>query len=243
MLFIRLVVLFLFLFFLQKDGWTASCGNPGNDGVGTPSGIINTYYPGTASVSAGATSIPVGSSSGSTTAIAAGDLLLIIQMQDADINYSNDNNYGSGSGTGSGYTNLNQTGYYEFAIAASAVSGGYVSITSGLTYSYRYRAASATNGQSRYQVIRVPQYTSATVSGTVSALPWDGNVGGVVVMDVSGTLTINGTVTANGAGFRGGLGRQLAGASGLANTDYRTLYTNGWPTVPRVKALPVRLIT
>jgi hypothetical protein len=108
----------------------AVCANPGKDGVGSPSGVVNTYYPGTASVSAGATSIPVGSSLG-TTPIAAGDLLLIIQMQDADISYSNDSNYGSSSATGSGYTNLNRTGYYEYAIASGAVSGGYVNITGG----------------------------------------------------------------------------------------------------------------
>jgi uncharacterized repeat protein (TIGR01451 family)/fimbrial isopeptide formation D2 family protein len=206
-----------------------SCSTPGKDGAGTPSGVINTYYPGTASVSAGATSIPVGSSSGSSTQIAAGDMLLIIQMQDADISYSNSSSYGDGSGSGSGYTALNQTGVYEYAKAAGAVSGGSVSITTGLANSYRYRAASATNGQSTFQVIRVPQYSTATVSGTVSALNWNGSVGGIVAMDADSTLTITGTITANGAGFRGGFGRTLTGGGG-ANTDYLTSYlvaTNG----------------
>jgi len=224
LVFLTLTYIFCQLIFTGKS--FADCGTPGNDGTGPPSGVINTYYPGTASVSAGATSIPVGSPLGSGPAIAAGDLLLIIQMQDADINYSNNSSYGSGSGTGRGSTNLNQTGYYEFARASGAVAGGFVGITSGLTYSYRNRAASGTNGQSRYQVIRVPQYSSATVSGTVSALNWNGSVGGVVAMDVAGTLTINGTVTANGAGFRGGYGRSINGGTG-ANTDYRTSYTNG----------------
>ena len=127
-------------------------------------------------------------------------------------------------GTGSGYTALNQTGYYEFVAATGAVSGGSVGIASGLVNSYRYRTASGTNGQSAYQVIRVPQYMSATVSGTASALNWNGSVGGVVAMDVFGTLTISGTITANGAGFRGGFGRGLTGGAG-ANTDYRTSYT------------------
>lgn len=199
------------------------CGNPGNDGAGTPSGIINTYYRGTANVSATATSIPVAYVSGSP-AIGAGDLILIIQMQDADINYSDSISYGDGS-TGSGYTNANQTGYYEFAIATGPVSGGYVSISQGLTYSYRTRAASGTNGQSTYQVIRVPQYTTATITGTVSAYNWDGQAGGVVAMDVAGTLTSSGTITANGAGFRGGYGRTLAGQTGYTNTQYRTLYS------------------
>ncbi len=218
------VIFVLSLLLFSGSAFAAGCANPGKDGAGTPSGVINTYYPGTASVSAGATSIPVGAPSGSATAIAAGDLLLIIQMQDADINNTNTNNYGSGLATGSGYTALNQTGLYEFVAATGAVSGGSVGIASGLVNSYRYRAASGTNGQSAYQVIRVPQYTSATVSGTASALNWNGSVGGVVAMDVFGTLTISGTITANGAGFRGGLGRCLTGGAG-ANTDYRTSYT------------------
>ena len=223
------IVFVFFLLVFSGFAFAAGCGTPGKDGAGTPSGVVNTYYPGRASVSAGATSIPVGTSSGSGTAIAAGDLLLIIQMQDADIAYSNDSNYGGGSGTGSGYTNLNQTGYYEYAVAAGAVAGGFVSITAGLAYSYRYRAASGTNGQSTFQVIRVPQYSSATVAGTLSALNWNGSVGGIVAIDVAATLTINGTVTANGAGFRGGFGRTLTGGAG-ANTDFLTSYlvaTNG----------------
>lgn len=229
--FVRTVCLCLpivFVFFLLVFSGLAFaapvCSTPGNDGAGTPSGVINTYYPGTASVSTGATSIPVGSPSGNISKpIAAGDMLLIIQMQDADINYTNTNNYGAAAGTGSGYTALNQAGLYEYARAAGAVSGGYVSITNGLANSYRYRAASGTNGQSTYQVIRVPQYSSATVSATVSALNWNGSVGGIVAMDVDSTLTVTGTITADGAGFRGGFGRGLAGGAG-ANTDYFTSY-------------------
>ena len=225
-IFIYLTVIFLFQFVLFSGFASAAiCGTPGRDGAGA-SGVVNTYYPGNASVSAGATSIPVGSSSGSATPIAAGDLLLIIQMQDADINYTNTSSYGSGLGSGTGYTALNSSGLYEFAVASGPVSAGSVSVYEGLINSYRYRAASSTNGQSAYQVIRVPQYSSATASG-VSALAWNGSVGGVAVIDVAGTLTISGSgaINVNGAGFRGGYGRGLAGGTG-AYTDYRTLYTN-----------------
>jgi uncharacterized repeat protein (TIGR01451 family)/fimbrial isopeptide formation D2 family protein len=199
------------------------CAVPGKDGPASPSGFINTYYPGTASVSAGAASIPVGFPSGDfSNLITTGDLLLVIQMQDADINTSNNSSYG-GSGSGSGYTSLNQAGAYEYVMAAGPVSGGYVPISGNLTNSYRSRAASASNGQSTFQVIRVPQYSTATVSGTVSALPWNGAVGGIVAMDVAGTLTINGTITANGAGFRGGWG-ESSNTTG-PDTDYRTRAT------------------
>ena len=62
------------------------CGVPGKDGPASISGIVNTYYPGTANVSASSTTIPVGSPSGAAAPIQAGDLLLVIQMQGADIN-------------------------------------------------------------------------------------------------------------------------------------------------------------
>jgi uncharacterized repeat protein (TIGR01451 family)/fimbrial isopeptide formation D2 family protein len=224
--FIYLAVISLFQFVLfSGHAFAALCGTPGKDGTGA-SGVVNTYYPGTASVSAGATSVPVGSSSGSSTAIAAGDLLLIIQMQDADINYTNTSSYGDGTaGGGYGYTAVNYTGLYEFAVAKS-FSAGTVTIWEPLINSYRVRTASTTYGQSTFQVIRVPQYSSATASG-VSAYNWDGSVGGIAVIDVAGTLTISGSgaINVNGAGFRGGFGRVLGGGAG-ANTDYVTLYTN-----------------
>jgi hypothetical protein len=70
------------------------CGIPGKDGPATTlAGVVNTYYPGNANAAAGATSIPVGTvRAGGGPAIAAGDLLLIVQMQGADIDATNTNN-------------------------------------------------------------------------------------------------------------------------------------------------------
>src|SRR4029079_5579427 len=68
---------------------------------GALSNVINSYSPGTANANAGATSISVGAidPSGATTAIAAGDLLLVIQMQAAAINTANTTTYRSAHGT------------------------------------------------------------------------------------------------------------------------------------------------
>ncbi|MEO8775431.1 MAG: hypothetical protein ABI468_03840, partial [Candidatus Nanopelagicales bacterium] len=61
------------------------CATPGGSGPGgTLAGVVNTYYPGIGSIAAGSTSIAVGAAAGAPTPIAAGDLLLVIQMQDAD---------------------------------------------------------------------------------------------------------------------------------------------------------------
>lgn len=192
---------------------------------GTLTGTINTYYPGTASVAPGAKSIPIGTAAGAGNAIVVGNLLLVIQMQDATINVANNGTYGNGS-TGQGFTALNSAGDYEFVTATSASSGGgSVSIAGsgsggGLVFAYHASTVSATAGQSTYQVIVVPQYTSATLSSGLIASPWNGTTGGVLALDISGTLTLNSaTVAVDGDGFRGGAGLQLGGGGG-ANTDY-----------------------
>jgi uncharacterized repeat protein (TIGR01451 family) len=75
-----------------------TCPTPGKDGAGgTLAGTINTYYPGSGAAAAGSTALTLGASRGATTPIAAGDLLLIIQMQDAAINTTNTDAYGDGT--------------------------------------------------------------------------------------------------------------------------------------------------
>ncbi|MGA8867288.1 MAG: hypothetical protein WB510_09985, partial [Candidatus Sulfotelmatobacter sp.] len=98
---------------------------------------------------------------------------------------------------------------------AGAGAGG------GLVFAYNSAATSATKGQSTYQVVLVPQYTTASLGAALTASPWNGSTGGVLVLDTSSTLTLNGTtVSVNGLGFRGGAGLQLNGGVTGANTDY-----------------------
>ena len=215
----------------------SACANPGRDGSpGTLSGVINTYWQGTANAAAGSTTITLGASAGSATTITAGDLVLIIQMQDGSINYLNSSSYGDGTGIGSGLTSIGNAGLYEYAVAASGLpaAGGTLTITGGgagggLINSYFNADATATTGQQRFQVIRVPQYANATLGNSLSCLPWQGSftpavawVGGVLAMDVSGTLTLgSATVSVDGLGFRAGMGRQLAGNTGnTTGTDF-----------------------
>jgi len=209
---------------------TTICSDNSPPAGGTlAAGVLNTYFPGTASVVAGATSIPIGAANGTGT-IAAGSLLLVIQMQDASINTSDTVAYGNGY-TGTGFTTINNAGNYEFVTALGAVSGGFVSIAGagangGLVFGYTAAAASTTKGASTYQIVLVPQYSSATLNaGTTTAAAWNGSTGGVFALDVSVALALNnGTVSVSGLGFRGGAGMQLTGGTGL-NTDY-------WQTSP-----------
>jgi fimbrial isopeptide formation D2 family protein/uncharacterized repeat protein (TIGR01451 family) len=209
------------------------CGSPGKDGPGgTLGGVVNTYFPGSGTANAGTTSITVGASNafGAMTPVAAGDLLLVIQTQDASINATNSNSYGDGNGgaPASGVTALNSAGRFEFVVATNSIGlgGGTITIRgAGLTYSYVRAAATSSKGQSTFQVIRVPQYSSATLSSTLTAAPWDGTSGGVLVLDVAGNLTASGTVSVDGQGFRGGGAQQWSGGTG-GQTDWRTAATN-----------------
>ena len=202
-------------------------------------GIVNTYFkPELQSVAAGSTAgikIATGAARGKVKQIDGdpvgvnnpaidikpGDLLLIVQMQDATVTSANNDTYGSGSATyqGSGQDSMGKTGLYEYAVAASGVSsatgGGTLKLTKPLINSYvssnktTSSAGVTTAGQKRFQVIRVPQYASVTVKGTLYAEPWDGNVGGVLAVDTFGKFNLNNQrMSANSVGFRGGFGRQ-----------------------------------
>jgi len=213
------------------------CATPGRDGAGgTLTGVVNTYFPPAAAstLNPGSTSVTLGASSGAPAGIAVGDLVLIIQMQDASINSTNTSSYGDGlaGDPASGSTNLGSSGLFEFVTAVSAIpaTGGTLQFagsgsSGGLLNGYSSIAATTTQAQQTFQVIRVPQYTSATLSSGLVPLTWNGTVGGVLVLDVSSQLTLGGTVALDALGFRGGAGRQLAGGAG-AVTDYVTAATN-----------------
>src|SRR5271157_5142315 len=216
-----------------------SCAMPGQDGLGSNiTGTVNTYYPpGTASTTlgAGSNSVALGASSGANTAIAVGDLVLIIQMQDATINSTNTGRYGDGTqgDPATGSLLLNSSGEYEFVTASSAVplTGGTLTFigtgaNNGALNTYT-QAAYGTNGQKTFQVMRVPQYTSVTLGAALTALAWNGATGGVLALDVASQLNLNAqTVSASNFGFRGGAGRKLGPGGTGAATDYITLSTD-----------------
>jgi len=206
------------------------CVTPGNDGPNAAlTGVVNSYYPATASATAGAAAISVGTRIPALSpAIAPGDLLLVIQMQDADISGTNAITYGDGA-TGRGSTGLRSTGLYEYVAATSAVVAGSVTIAGsgaggGLVNSYDFSTTvTATNGFRTFQVIRVPQYSSATITAGLTAAAWDGaaHAGGVLAIDVAGALNLNTqTISVNQLGFKGGLGVQKGGGPGGTGTDY-----------------------
>ena len=214
----------------EINGITPATCTPGTGSVAASGTILNSYYPGTASAARGATRISVGTKnlSGSTNNISPGDLLLVIQMQGSTINSTNSTAYGSGGSGFSGYLTT-VAGTFEYVYAMSAVISGTVYIANPLKNAYTNADATATAGQYRFQVVRVPQYSSLNiaVSASITNAEWNGSSGGIIAANISGTTTFNGgiAITASNLGFRGGGGRQLGGGSG-ASTDAITLSSN-----------------
>jgi uncharacterized repeat protein (TIGR01451 family) len=232
----KIVLLFVLLLcaFSAREARAQTCATPGKDGAaGSLTGVVNTYYPGNANAVAGATSITIGAATGASATIAAGDLLLVIQMQDAQINDTNSGVYGDGltGDPGSGSTSIGQSGLYEYvvvqSVGASSVTIRGLGTNNGLVNAYSNSNATTSRGQRRFQVVRVPQYSSATLTSGLTAMPWNGRTGGILAIDVSGALNLgSATVSVDAMGFRGGGARAWAGDTGGSNTDYRNTTSN-----------------
>jgi hypothetical protein len=147
-----------------------------------------------------------------------GNWVVIMQMQD--------NVIGTNTGENTSFGNLstiNRAGLYEIRQILS-VNGnstvGYSTASptsigvSNLTNAY------VTSANSSAQVItfRNMSATNYTTTANITALPWDGNVGGVIAMEVPGILTLNHNITADGVGFRGGaVSNDYAGGTCFTN--------------------------
>lgn len=210
--------------------------------------LLNTYYPPQLNqiIPAGSSTINLdavpstdiyGNSFGDTP-IQAGDLLLIIQMQGADYNSSNSNLFGSGlnnsgpDGLGAtGYTNLQNTGNYEFVVALNDVplTGGILQINGdcdgGFVNTYTNTLATSNSVIQSFQVIRVPRFQDLILNNDVITTAWNGRVGGVITFEVAGELDLNGhSINASGRGFRGGF--QNVRPSGINNNIITTTNNN-----------------
>ena len=124
-----------------------------------------------------------------TTGFNVGDKVLVMQMKGATVDLSNTAAFGSINS----YANA---GAYEFK-TISAIAGSTISFTTQISAVY--------NVANSIQIVRVPQYTNPTVTGTLRAQAWNGSTGGVLVFDVSGTLTLQADIDVTATGFRGGL--------------------------------------
>lgn len=133
-----------------------------------------------------------------------GEYVVVMQMQGDVIgaNTNNDAAFGNLSSAGS-------TGLYEIkeitAIDGNSTAGFSSATPTSLTViSLTNTYSTVANASLQIISFRQMSATNYATTGNITALDWDGNVGGVVAIDVPGTLTLNHSITANAAGFRGG---------------------------------------
>ena len=204
--------------------------------------IVNAYTTLSTDASAGATSISVANSSliGGffTTALAAGDLIMIIQMQGASVNV----NTGPTVVWGGNYTwpeewwntslapnttpwiwgtvtNYNNAGKQELVEVRSVNVGGANTIQLNCALQNSYTATG------KVQIVRVPRFNNLTINAglNMEAQAWNGTTGGVVAVEVNGNLTLNANskISATAKGFRGA----VADNAGFGGTN--NVHTNG----------------
>jgi hypothetical protein len=121
-----------------------------------------------------------------------GDRVLLYQAKGATIDVTNSASYGD-------ITSIGSAGVFEFHQIA-AINGNNITFTCPRVRTFGNPATDA------IQLVKVAYSNSnLTITGTVTALPWDGSKGGIVVIETDGTLSFNANINVRGQGFRGGL--------------------------------------
>ncbi len=144
----------------------------------------------------------------------AGDKVLVMQMQDNVIggNTSNNSNFGN-------LSSIANAGRYEVATILAVLRTGLLPtiITLTLPLQHTYNIGPNTS----VQLVTFPTLGSGgyTTTSNITALPWNGDIGGVVAFSVNGILTLNHSITADYAGFRGGVADVSTNPYGSCNSS------------------------
>ncbi len=141
------------------------------------------------------------------TSLEAGDLIFIIQVQGATINDANRKEFSWGE-----ILDYNNCGLHEFAEVSDVPSATSIELSCPLKNDY--------SSSGKVVVVRVPRFASldVPVGAVLTGDNWDGSIGGFVVVEVEGDVSINGSVDMNEKGFRGtGFRENLGSVPGAFN--------------------------
>ena len=148
-------------------------------------GIVNGYADVTGITG---TDVTVGSFSGALTGVSCGDVVVVIQMKGATCDASNGPGYGD-------VTDIGSAGRFEWAVVESA-AGSVVTLRDPLQFTY-------TPSTAPVQMVVAPSLEDAEVTSVVTAPAWDGQVGGIVALDVRDSLVLSADIDATALGFQG----------------------------------------
>lgn len=116
-----------------------------------------------------------------------GMVILIIQNNGASIQTSNGESFGN-------ITTLNGAGLYEYN-RITEINGQLLSLENTLQNTYL---------PSNTQVVGATISSDIIIDGDVSALAWDGNKGGIILIEAENSIEIQANIDASGLGFRSG---------------------------------------
>ncbi|TAH40753.1 MAG: T9SS type A sorting domain-containing protein [Bacteroidetes bacterium] len=191
----------------------AAVGFHGNKTITGSNVILNEYTTLTSSASSGSTSLTVANAylnqnNRFASNLAAGELILIIQMQGATLDETDGSTYGAVASYGN-------AGKREFVEVASVPNSTTISLVNALSKSY--------SASGKVQIVRIPRYEIFTIQSgaSVTCPAWDGATGGIVSIEANKTTTINGSINVSGKGFRGGTVEQKTSTPGN-HTTYRS---------------------
>lgn len=194
--------------------------------VSTIDRIVNEYAVLTADANAGNTSISVDNNNLNTnsrfaSALAQGDLIMIVQVQGASVF---GNFFVDGAGVSFGLPkdsswgeilNYNNCGNYELAEVFAVAGSNTIQLNCALQNNY--------TAAGKVQIVRMPRYASLTVNNasSITCDAWNGTKGGIVAIEVDGATIVNGSIAATGRGFRGGVvdNQSSFGSNDVASTS------------------------
>jgi hypothetical protein len=144
-----------------------------------------------------------------------GSKVIVMQMQDDVIGSNTSNNSSFGS-----LSSIAKAGKFEVATVLLRLD--VLGILNTITLSSTLNNSFNIGSNSSVQIISFPTLGTGvfTTTSNISALPWNGSIGGVVAFNVNGVLTLNHNITADNAGFRGGAADATANAGSCDNTNY-----------------------
>lgn len=148
-------------------------------------GTVNTYYQ-VVEVIPGKSCVRLNTTSG----LGYNDKVMLLQMKGATISTSNDNTFGN-------LSSQNNAGNYEINTICTVI---------GDTAFFVYTILNSYTVSGKVQLVRIPQYYSATVSSPLRPSPWNNatGTGGVVAIIVDEDLMLNAPISADSCGFKGG---------------------------------------
>lgn len=152
---------------------------------------------------------------------AAGKAVLVMQMQDDVIggNTANDATFGN-------LHDIRSAGLYEVRTIASVerILGDLVSLELEQPLANTYHFGENASVQAvTFELLGGGG--DFTTSADITALPWNGQLGGVLAFEVDGVLTVAHNITADNAGFRGGT-RDVSASGACDVTTFRSVDTD-----------------